>query len=72
MTGYSFFILYTKNGLKGVCGGTREHVVNLGMTYSIKKRIGSDLFIERTAALFIGETRIRVVTDEGYQQVGTC
>jgi len=35
------------------------------MTYPIKKRIISDLFIDRMAALYVGETRIRVVPDEG-------
>jgi len=33
------------------------------MTVPIKKRINTELFIERTAAFYIGETRIREVTE---------
>jgi len=44
----------------GTCG-------NPAITFLIKKRIITELFIDRTAALYIGETRIRVVTDEGDQ-----
>jgi len=42
---------------------------NLMMTFPIKKRINSELFIGRMAALNIGETRIGVATHEGYQPV---
>jgi len=38
---------------------------NQVMTLSIKKRINTELFIIRTAALYIGETQIRVGTKEG-------
>jgi len=38
------------------------------MTFPLKKRINTELFIVRIRdALYIGETRIRVVTDEGDQ-----
>jgi len=37
----------------------------------LKKRINTELFIDRMAALFTGETRIRVVTNEGDQGIGT-
>jgi len=40
------------------------------MALSIKKRTSTELFIDRKVALNIGETRIRVVTYEGDQQVG--
>jgi len=35
------------------------------MILPIKKRISNDLFIGRTAALYIGETHIRVATNRG-------
>jgi len=45
---------------------------NPGMTsFPINKRINTELFIDRKAALYIGETRIRVVTYEGDQPAGT-
>jgi len=37
------------------------------MTFPMNKRIGNEQFIERTAAHFIGETQIMVVTNEGEQ-----
>jgi len=37
------------------------------MAFQIKKRINTELFIDRTAALYIGETQIRVVINEGNQ-----
>jgi len=40
-------------------------------TLAIKKKISTELFIERTAFLYSGETWIRVMTNEGDQQVGT-
>jgi len=39
------------------------------ITFLIMKRIYTETFIDRTAALSIVENRIRVVTDEGNQQV---
>jgi len=41
------------------------------MTIPIKKRINTELFIDRTAVLYIGETLIRAVTKEGDQRVFT-
>jgi len=41
------------------------------MTFPIKKRINTELFIVRSAALYIGKTRIRVETKKGDQPVGT-
>jgi len=37
------------------------------MTFPIRKRIKTELFIDRTSALYLGETRISNVTDEGDQ-----
>jgi len=37
---------------------------------TIKKIIKTKLFIDRTAALYIGETWFRVKTDKGDQRVG--
>jgi len=45
---------------------------NTVMTFLIKKGINTETFIHRTAALYIEETRIRVVTNEGDLQVGVC
>jgi len=39
------------------------------ITFQVKKRINSGLFIGRTAALYIGETQIRVVMNESDQPV---
>jgi len=39
--------------------------------YNQEKWVNTEMFIDRTAALYIGEMRIRVVTAEGDQQVGT-
>jgi len=41
------------------------------MKFPLEKRINTELLIDRTAALYVGETRIRVVTDEGNEQVST-
>jgi len=41
------------------------------MTLPIKKIINIKLFTERTAALYMATTQIRVLTNEGGQQVGT-
>jgi len=38
---------------------------NPEMTFPIKKRIITELFVERTAAFFIGETKIRDTINEG-------
>jgi len=38
-------------------------------TFPIKKRINADLFFDRIAALYIGESRIRVGANEGDQPV---
>jgi len=43
---------------------------NSVMIFPIKKRISVELFIYRNAALYVGETRIRVVTNEGDQLIG--
>jgi len=40
---------------------------NIVMTLPIKKRINIGLFIDRKAALSIGQSEIRVVTKEGDQ-----
>jgi len=37
------------------------------MTFQIKKRTNSELFIDRMAALYIGETQFRVGTNKGDQ-----
>jgi len=39
------------------------------VTFPIKKRIHTELFIDRTAALCIRETQVRVGTIEGDQSV---
>jgi len=51
-----------------LCFGMRELPVT---TFRIKKRINTKLLIDRTAPLYIGEKRIRDVTNQGGQQVGT-
>jgi len=38
-------------------------VESLVMTFPIKKRINTEMFIDRTAALYIRETRIRAMTN---------
>jgi len=38
------------------------------MAFPIKKRINTELFIDSTTAIYIGETLIRVVTNEGDRQ----
>jgi len=38
----------------------KECVENSVMTFPIKKRINTELFIDRAAARYTGETRIRV------------
>jgi len=40
--------------------------------FPIEKRINTELFIDGTAALYIGETQIKELTNEGDQRVGTC
>jgi len=40
------------------------------MTFPIKKRKNTELFNDRKTALYIGETQIRVGTNEGDQPVG--
>jgi len=48
----------------GFCGDERT----LGdpvMTFPIKKRIDTELIVDRKASLFVGETPIRVVTNMG-------
>jgi len=43
-------------GLKRVCVyATRGHAENPVMNFSIKKRINAELFIDKKAALYIGE-----------------
>jgi len=39
------------------------------VTFPTKKRINTQLFIDRTATLYIGDTQIRVITNEGAQPV---
>jgi len=41
------------------------------MIFPTKKRIHTELFIDKMAALYKGETWFRVATNEGDQQVGT-
>jgi len=36
-----------------------------------KKRLNNEMFIDRMATLYVGETQIRAVANEGDQQVGT-
>jgi len=52
---------------KIVCLGERERVENPVMTFPIKKRTDTKLLLDRLAALYIGETRIKVATNEGDQ-----
>jgi len=52
-----------------VSDAMRGRVENPVMIFLIKKRINTELFIEIAAAIFTEETRIRVVTIEGDQQV---
>jgi len=40
---------------------------NPAMTFPIEKRITTEVFIDRSAALYIVETQNRVVTDAGDQ-----
>jgi len=40
------------------------------MTFPIKKRITSAPIIDRTAALYIGETQVRATTNEGDLLIG--
>jgi len=42
-----------------------------GRTFLIKKKINTEQFIDRMAALFRGETQISVATDEEDQSAGT-
>jgi len=44
---------------------------NPPMTFPIKKRISTELFIARTAAHYIGEIWTRVASDGGDQLAGT-
>jgi len=44
---------------------------NPAMTFRIKKRINTELFIDRTTALYIDETKITAMTNEGDQHFGT-
>jgi len=44
------------------CVRVRERVDNPLMTFPIKKRIYPELFIDRMAALHVGEALIRIVT----------
>jgi len=39
------------------------------MTFPIKKRINTEPFVNRKPALYVGEARIRVGTNEGDQPV---
>jgi len=45
-------------------------VENPVTTFPIEKRINTEMFIDRAAAFWVGKTRISVVTNKGYQQVG--
>jgi len=42
------------------------------MTFPGKKRINNELFSDRTVALYIGKTRIRVNTNEGDKSVAAA
>jgi len=44
---------------------------NSVMTFLIKKRISAELFFDKMASLYIGETWIRALSNGGDQQVGT-
>jgi len=48
----------------------KKHVKNRIMTFPFKKRISTELFVERTAALYLGKTPVRVGTNESDQLVG--
>jgi len=52
-----------------VCEPYERVCENPVMTFTIKKRFNTVLFIDRIAALYIGNTRIRVLTNEGDQPV---
>jgi len=41
------------------------------MDIPFKKRINAQLFVDKTVAFSVGESQIRVVTNEADQQVGT-
>jgi len=40
---------------------------NPAMTFPIKKRISTEMFIDRTAALYIEESQIKIMTNESDQ-----
>jgi len=44
---------------------------NAVKTFPIKKRINTELFIDRMAAFYKEKTLVRVITNEGDQPVGT-
>jgi len=48
----------------------RERVENPVMTFPIMKKINTELFINRTTALYRGETQIKVLNNKGDQLVG--
>jgi len=54
---------------KCVCFGMREHVLIQWWPFPIKKIINTELLIERTAALYLRESQIRVGTSEGDQTI---
>jgi len=43
-----------------VSDGLERTYENPVITFSIKRRMNTELFIDRTAALFVGESRIRM------------
>jgi len=42
------------------------------INYLINERINTGPFIDRTTALYLGKTWVKVLTKEGDQRVGTC
>jgi len=56
---------------ENVCIWDERMCENPVMTYPTRKRISTELLIDRTAALYIGETQIRGITYMSSQIVGT-
>jgi len=57
--------------LKRVCVGMSESCGYPVMTFQIMQRINTELFDDRTAALFKWEFSVRVVTNKGDQLLDT-
>jgi len=67
-------MLYWSVGAVVLSVNVRASVENTSLTFPIKKRIKTELFIDRTATLYKGQAQIREKTneDEGDHHVGTC